>query len=363
MSRKPVLDGGKRDKIAKVALELFLKNGYDGTSVRSIMNQAGGEVGLFYYYFKNKDDVFNDVLDLFFAHYDADFAEIVAYGRRNPCRVMQDFFEYMERETVRFRAQYANNLHRTVRWAIREHTLTIIEPYLRQVVDIQSSYYGMPPALAPEVAALYLTHGVGSAILHEDSATYLQDRTEVKKGISLLMGMPSDAQELRVPYLATEEDIPSWMELIHTVKDNFPGLNEAEYEVQLAEYIRHSEAWVYRDGGKITAAVLFSKERQSLDFLAVHPDYQHKGLATRLIETAAAQFPVGKPLSVTTYREGNPQGHCGAGILQGTWLYCGRADRSLRLSLSNIYADRTQRHASAEGKTLQMDGRIVFHHF
>lgn len=44
MGRKPVLDGGKRDDIAKVALELFLQNGYAGTSVRSIMNQAGGEV-------------------------------------------------------------------------------------------------------------------------------------------------------------------------------------------------------------------------------------------------------------------------------------------------------------------------------
>ncbi|MDD4508953.1 MAG: TetR/AcrR family transcriptional regulator, partial [Eubacteriaceae bacterium] len=98
MSRKTVGDGGKRDEIVGAALQLFLENGYDGTSVRSIMNQAGGEVGLFYYYFKNKDRVFDAVLDLFFARYDADFSAIVAHGRRNPCRVMQDFFEYMERE-------------------------------------------------------------------------------------------------------------------------------------------------------------------------------------------------------------------------------------------------------------------------
>lgn len=34
MARKPAVDGGKRAEIAKAALELFLKNGYDGTSVR-----------------------------------------------------------------------------------------------------------------------------------------------------------------------------------------------------------------------------------------------------------------------------------------------------------------------------------------
>lgn len=308
MSRKPVIDGGKRDEIAKAALELFLKNGYDGTSVRSIMNQAGGEVGLFYYYFKNKDDVFDNVLDLFFANYDADFAAIVARGRRNPCRVMQDFFEYMERETASFRARYAANLHRTVRWAIREHTLTIIEPYLRQVVDMQSTYYGVPPALSPEVAALYLTHGVGSAILHEDSATYLHDRTQIKKGISLLMGMSADDQELRIPYPATAEDIPGWMALVRTVKDGFPGLKEAEYETQLAEYIRRGEAWVYRDGETVAAALLFSKDRRELDFLAVSPKHRRHGLAARLVETAAAQFPVGTLLSVATYREGDAQG-------------------------------------------------------
>lgn len=308
MSRKPVLDGGKRDEIAGAALELFLKNGYDGTSVRSIMNQAGGKIGLFYYYFKNKDDVFDAVLNLFFAHYDADFAAIVAHGRRNPCRIMQDFFEYMERETIAFRAQYASNLHRTVRWAIREHTLTIIEPYLRQAVDIQSTYYGVPPALLPEVTALYLTHGVGSAILHEESATYLQDRTEIKKGISLLMGMPADDQELRIPYPARAEDIPGWMALVRTVKEHFPGLDEAEYEAQLSEYIGRGEAWVYRDGETVAAALLFSKERQEMNFLAVSPEYRCHGLAARLVETAAAQFPVGTELSVTTYREGDPQG-------------------------------------------------------
>lgn len=40
------------------------------------MKQAGGEIGLFYYYFKSKDDVFDKVLDLFFARYQKDFAEI-----------------------------------------------------------------------------------------------------------------------------------------------------------------------------------------------------------------------------------------------------------------------------------------------
>lgn len=308
MARKPVLEGGRRDEIVTAALELFFNKGYDGTSVRTIMKKAGGEIGLFYYYFKSKDDVFDKALDLFFAHYKRDCAVMVALGRRNPCRVMQDFFEYLERETELFRRQYAEKMHRMVRWAIREHTLEIIEPYLRQIVEIQRAYYGAAPAVSSDVAALYLAHGVGSAILHEDRETYQTHRAEMKRGISLLMGIPPEEQELRIPYPAKPDDVAGWMALLGEVKSFFPGLNEADYERQLAVRIAGGEAWVFRFEGTIPAALLYSKDRKELDFLAVRPDFRRKGLASKLAETAAAQFSAGTRFSVVTYREGDPAG-------------------------------------------------------
>lgn len=56
------------------------------------MKQAGAKIRLF----KNKDAAFDCVLDRFFAGYEADFARIVKHGKRNPRRIMQEFFEYME---------------------------------------------------------------------------------------------------------------------------------------------------------------------------------------------------------------------------------------------------------------------------
>lgn len=308
MARKPVLTGGKREEIAGAALELFFESGYDGTSVRSIMNRAGGEVGLFYYYFKNKDDVFDAVLDLFFARYDTDFAEIVAHGRRNPCRAMQDFFEYMERETEIFREKYADKMHRTVRWAIREHTLTLIEPYLERIVEIQSKYYGVRPALAIDVAAMYLTHGVGSCILHEDREKYRFHRAEIKKGTSLIMGMPAAEQELRTPCPAEDADVPGILALAKMVGDGIPNFEKAPFSERLTGYVQRGEAWVFHVDGQIVAALLYAKEKGkgTLDFLAVLPDFRRCGLAARLVETVAAQFPVGTELSVTICRESDP---------------------------------------------------------
>lgn len=303
MSRKPVKDGGMRDKIATAAMELILKNGYDGSSVRSIMNKAGGEIGLFYYYFKNKDDVFDEVLNLFFERYITGFETIVAHGRRNPCRIMQDFFEYIEKETANFRSKYADNLHRTVRWAIREHTLTIIEPYLRQVVDIQNSYYGIQPALTSEVATLFLTHGVGSAILHKDSEEYLKERGEIKKGISLIMGMPAEKQEFRIPYPAEDKDILGILTLLQKENDSSVKIEQTK----LAKAVELGEVWVFRNQGKIQAFIIYSKKEQKIYALLVSKKYRRMGLASKLVETAAAQFVENTEMFFVLYNENASQ--------------------------------------------------------
>jgi len=73
MARKPVLEGGKRDEIIAAALKLFMEKGYEGTSIRMIQGEVKCEVGLFYYYFKNKDEVFERAMELFFQDYKVQF--------------------------------------------------------------------------------------------------------------------------------------------------------------------------------------------------------------------------------------------------------------------------------------------------
>ncbi|MFT7588369.1 MAG: AcrR family transcriptional regulator [Limisphaerales bacterium] len=47
----------KRDKIIKVSLQLFAKNGYDSTTIRMIAKDAGISLGLLYNYFNGKNEV------------------------------------------------------------------------------------------------------------------------------------------------------------------------------------------------------------------------------------------------------------------------------------------------------------------
>jgi AcrR family transcriptional regulator len=46
-----------RDRILDVALDLFIENGYDGTSLREVAEQLGVTKAALYYHFASKDDI------------------------------------------------------------------------------------------------------------------------------------------------------------------------------------------------------------------------------------------------------------------------------------------------------------------
>lgn len=51
-----------RDRISDEAAALFLRRGYEGTSLRHIADAAGMKAGSLYYHFASKDDLLTDIL-------------------------------------------------------------------------------------------------------------------------------------------------------------------------------------------------------------------------------------------------------------------------------------------------------------
>ena len=194
MARKPKCEGGTKNKMIEVGTKLFFEKGFDGTSIRDITSETGCEVGAFYYYYKTKDDLFSDVLDNFFEPYKKEFQSIV--GCKTDDRLLYLFFSYMKEKVRDFRTKYENNIHRTVRWAIREQTLTIIEPYIEQIVEILTAK-GAKPIMDKKLTAVFLAHGVGSVILHEDADWIDATTVQLRKTVNKIMGLTDkEAAEL-----------------------------------------------------------------------------------------------------------------------------------------------------------------------
>ena len=62
-----------KEKILDVALTLFSKNGYDGTSMEQIASEVGIKAPSLYKHFKGKEDIFNALLDLAEKRYEENF--------------------------------------------------------------------------------------------------------------------------------------------------------------------------------------------------------------------------------------------------------------------------------------------------
>lgn len=59
----------RKQELINIALDQFLKNGYEKTSVRGILHQAGGKIGMFYHYFESKNEIFDAALKRFNERY------------------------------------------------------------------------------------------------------------------------------------------------------------------------------------------------------------------------------------------------------------------------------------------------------
>lgn len=209
-----MFEGGTKNRILEVGNRLFFEKGFDGTGIREIMKEVGADVGAFYYYYKSKDELFEDVLNNFFAPYEVDFEKIASEAEHRPYRALLRFFEYVKLSTREFRAKYDGHIHKTVRWAIREQTLTVLEPYIERIINILISYGGKPTMNA-HTMAIFLSHGVGSVILHEESDWVDSTTDDMRKTVNLIMGLDEDVSKKMFDNSISEENF----------KKMFPEIN------------------------------------------------------------------------------------------------------------------------------------------
>lgn len=112
--------------------------------------------------------------------------------------------------------------------------------------------------------------------------------------------------------LAKPEHIDAWMALVEQVRDAFPGLETAEamaeHRATVLRFIQDSSAICAVESGRIIGTLLFSTESSMLCFLAVDPSCRRQHIARRMVDFMLTKMEDGKDITVTTYREGDPNG-------------------------------------------------------
>ena len=182
MARKAVLEGGKKDELIAAATRLFFTRGFEGTSVRQVLQLVGGEIGMFYHYFSSKEELFEVVVDRFFRQYAADF-EKTAGAVNTPEELVDAFLPSFEAAMEQYK-RVEDGMHWTIRAALHERTILSLLPSAQELL-LRFGYAGSYPL---DIAAAKTVADVSAAI---HSASFQQMAEGEKK--SLLLRLLKDA--------------------------------------------------------------------------------------------------------------------------------------------------------------------------
>ncbi|HBB29115.1 MAG TPA: hypothetical protein DC000_07700 [Clostridiales bacterium] len=196
MARKKVLEGGKREDLVKAALELFLKNGYEDTSIRMILNKVGGEVGMFYHYFKSKEEIFDEAIKLFFSEYSKEVGEILNDNNDDFVKSLNTILSHLEQTIHKYNQLNTNKFHWSMRIALNQLTIRSLVPYVtKKIIELKKAgtinpiFQGTDSELTSFL--LFGIHG----ILHDkpfseiDSVEMENKKASIMKLIVMLLGI------------------------------------------------------------------------------------------------------------------------------------------------------------------------------
>ena len=109
-----------------------------------------------------------------------------------------------------------------------------------------------------------------------------------------------------------QQDIDSWMELVKSVRWNFPGLETEnaleEHRNTVLKFMNQKRAICVKDEGKIIGVLLFSTKYNMICCLAVSSDYRKQGIGSRLLAYALEKLDRTQPITVSTFREEDEKG-------------------------------------------------------
>ena len=122
--------GETREVILKAATRVFFDNGFEKTSVKMILDEAGIVTGSFYHFFPSKEALFEAVVDEFLKGYTLRVKTILEDDTLDIEQIIEGFYkEFAHIMDIYFNVLQADNLHWSVKRALHDMTIeAMIEP-------------------------------------------------------------------------------------------------------------------------------------------------------------------------------------------------------------------------------------------
>lgn len=128
----------RKAEILDTAEMLFQKNGYLGTAVSDIVRQVGVSQGTFYYYFKSKEDIMEEIIKRQIGEATSSINEIVEDHALTPPekieRSIEALFEITRYIQERFR-NFTLSDHMTLQGKLSDHGKKAVFSYFLKIIE------------------------------------------------------------------------------------------------------------------------------------------------------------------------------------------------------------------------------------
>ena len=151
----------RRQELIETARELFMSQGYEKTMVGDIVRQVGVAQGLFYYYFRSKQDIFLAVINQFTEERIGELAVFLRDAHipllqrvRNLMHVLMDFLREMEAMYPKNQGDIAGEMTAIM----HSHGSTMIEPMVTELLR-EGTEQGVLSAPFPDLLSRFVISG------------------------------------------------------------------------------------------------------------------------------------------------------------------------------------------------------------
>ena len=151
----------RRQELIETARELFMSQGYEKTMVGDIVRQVGVAQGLFYYYFRSKQDIFLAVINQFTEERIGELAVFLRDAHipllqrvRNLMHVLMDFLREMEAMYPKNQGDIAGEMTAIM----HSHVSTMIEPMVTELLR-EGTEQGVLSAPFPDLLSRFVISG------------------------------------------------------------------------------------------------------------------------------------------------------------------------------------------------------------
>lgn len=184
----------RKQELINIAMRQFIRQGYEKTSIRSIVCEAKGKVGMFYHHFSSKEDIYKAVLEQYNAEYIKNTKKIFEQDKEQSFSYLfecmlsaleSSLSEYIDMNIDTVDTQMLTKLH--------NNTLISLQPIICDLLNkhINRGEISPPPGIETGLLAKFLLFGI-SAVIHDKAQTSIKAKNEAVKALSYrLLGITS----------------------------------------------------------------------------------------------------------------------------------------------------------------------------